>query len=80
MVNPMGDFERVEQKMAQLEQFVHAERKYQMLMKQSCHGKILLLALKRVETNKGSHGVDGMSVKFLRRHLYENWLINPRLL
>lgn len=33
----------------------------------------LLLALKRVESNKGSHGIDGMSVKFLRRHLYENW-------
>ncbi|WP_420849680.1 group II intron reverse transcriptase/maturase, partial [Peribacillus tepidiphilus] len=30
-------------------------------------------ALKRVEQNKGSHGVDGMSVKDLRRHLYENW-------
>ena len=26
MVNPMGDFERVEQKMAQLEQFVHARK------------------------------------------------------
>jgi RNA-directed DNA polymerase len=33
----------------------------------------LLAALKRVEQNKGSHGVDGMSVKDLRRHLYENW-------
>jgi RNA-directed DNA polymerase len=33
----------------------------------------LLTALKRVEQNKGSHGIDGMSVKLLRRHLYENW-------
>ncbi|MGJ7923312.1 group II intron reverse transcriptase/maturase, partial [Neobacillus sp. LXY-4] len=33
----------------------------------------LLTALKRVEQNKGSHGIDGMSVKFLRQHLYENW-------
>lgn len=33
----------------------------------------LILALKRVERNKGSHGIDGMSVKFLRRHLYDNW-------
>ncbi|WP_343800027.1 group II intron reverse transcriptase/maturase, partial [Bacillus carboniphilus] len=32
-----------------------------------------LTALKRVERNKGSHGVDEMSVKDLRRHLYENW-------
>lgn len=33
----------------------------------------LLQALKRVETNKGSHGVDGMSVKFLREHIKQNW-------
>ena len=33
----------------------------------------LIEALKRVEKNKGSHGIDGMSVKFLRRHLYDNW-------
>jgi RNA-directed DNA polymerase len=26
-----------------------------------------------VEKKKGSHGIVGMSVKFLRRHLYENW-------
>lgn len=33
----------------------------------------LIARLKRVEKNKGSHGIDGMSVKSLRRHLYENW-------
>jgi RNA-directed DNA polymerase len=33
----------------------------------------LLQALKRVETNKGSHGVDGMSVKSLREHIKQNW-------
>lgn len=33
----------------------------------------LLQALKRVETNKGSHGVDGMSVKSLRKHIVQNW-------
>ncbi|HET7590434.1 MAG TPA: group II intron reverse transcriptase/maturase [Solirubrobacterales bacterium] len=33
----------------------------------------LLKAIKRVEENKGSHGVDQMSVKSLRHHLYENW-------
>lgn len=33
----------------------------------------LLLALKRVEKNKGSHGVDGMSVKSLRQHIISNW-------
>ncbi|MGD6969455.1 group II intron reverse transcriptase/maturase [Rossellomorea vietnamensis] len=30
-------------------------------------------ALERVERNKGSHGVDGMSVKNLRPHLMEHW-------
>lgn len=33
----------------------------------------LLQALKRIETNKGSHGVDGMSVKSLREHIVQNW-------
>jgi RNA-directed DNA polymerase len=43
------------------------------MMKQILSRENLLQALKRVENNKGSHGVDGMSVKDLRRHLYENW-------
>jgi RNA-directed DNA polymerase len=33
----------------------------------------LLEALKRVEANKGTHGVDGMSVKSLREHIKQNW-------
>jgi RNA-directed DNA polymerase len=33
----------------------------------------LLEALKRVEANKGSHGVDGMSVRLLREHIKQNW-------
>lgn len=33
----------------------------------------LLLALKRVEDNKGSHGVDGMPVQNLRAHIMEHW-------
>jgi len=33
----------------------------------------LLSALKRVEANKGSHGVDGMSVTSLRTHILQNW-------
>ena len=31
----------------------------------------LLSALKRVEVNKGSHGVDGMSVKALLAHILQ---------
>src|SRR4051794_28311411 len=56
------------------QQFVHVERNYQMLMKRILSRENLIVALKRVERNKGSHGIDGMSVKFLRRHLYDNWL------
>lgn len=44
-----------------------------MLMERILSRGNLITALKRVEQNKGSHGIDGMSVKFLRRHLYENW-------
>lgn len=44
-----------------------------MLMERILSRENLLTALKRVEQNKGSHGIDGMSVKFLRQHLYENW-------
>lgn len=33
----------------------------------------LLLALKRVERNKGKHGIDKMPVQSLRKHLLENW-------
>lgn len=33
----------------------------------------LILALKRVERNKGSHGVDGMPVQNLRAHIMEHW-------
>jgi RNA-directed DNA polymerase len=44
-----------------------------MLMDMILSRENLIEALKRVEKNKGSHGIDGMSVKFLRRHLYENW-------
>jgi len=34
----------------------------------------MLQALKRVEQNKGSHGVDMMPVQNLRQHIVENWL------
>ncbi len=35
----------------------------------------LLTALKRVESNKGSHGVDKMSVQNLRHQIYDYWHI-----
>lgn len=33
----------------------------------------MIIALKRVERNKGSHGVDMMPVQTLRTHILENW-------
>ncbi|MFC9543024.1 group II intron reverse transcriptase/maturase, partial [Lysinibacillus sp. NPDC056959] len=33
----------------------------------------MIQALKRVEANKGSHGVDMMPVQTLRKHILENW-------
>ena len=33
----------------------------------------IIQALKRVEANKGSHGVDMMPVQTLRQHILENW-------
>jgi RNA-directed DNA polymerase len=41
----------------------------------------MLLAMKRVIKNKGSHGVDGMRVDELRTFIIDNWLsIKPKLL
>ncbi len=44
-----------------------------MLMEQVVGHSNLLNALKRVETNKGASGVDGLEVKDLRRYLGKNW-------
>lgn len=44
-----------------------------MLMKQLLSRKNLTKALKQVERNKGSHGVDGMPVEILREHLQSHW-------
>src|SRR5690625_951016 len=44
-----------------------------MLMKRILSRGNLLTALKRVERNKGSHGVDGMPVQNLREHVMKRW-------
>ncbi|QQZ08368.1 group II intron reverse transcriptase/maturase [Heyndrickxia vini] len=44
-----------------------------MLLSQILSRENMLLALKRVEQNKGSHGVDKMPVQNLRQHLVEKW-------
>ncbi len=45
-----------------------------MLMNHILSHENVELALKRVEKNKGSHGVDGMSVEELRPYLGQNWV------
>ena len=72
-MNSVGDLER-----AELSRGTKGENNSR---KESCIEMIqellsrenLLSALKRVEANKGSHGVDGMSVKSLRTHILQNW-------
>lgn len=44
-----------------------------MLMKQLLSRENLTKALKQVERNKGSHGVDSMPVEILRKHLLTQW-------
>ncbi|XWN52084.1 group II intron reverse transcriptase/maturase [Anoxybacillus flavithermus] len=44
-----------------------------MILNQILSRENMLLALKRVEQNKGSHGVDQMPVQNLRTHIVENW-------
>ncbi|MFS0689836.1 group II intron reverse transcriptase/maturase [Sporosarcina sp. 179-K 8C2 HS] len=44
-----------------------------MLMERILSRENLLFALKRVERNKGSHGVDEMPVQNLRKHFLKHW-------
>ncbi|WP_071461463.1 group II intron reverse transcriptase/maturase [Bacillus massilinigeriensis] len=44
-----------------------------MLMERILSRENLLNAIKRVEKNKGKHGVDGMPVTALRAHIVDNW-------
>jgi RNA-directed DNA polymerase len=59
--------------MAQTDGHVHEARKIGMLMEQILSRENLRKALKRVEKNKRSHGVDGMPVESLRAYLMTHW-------
>ena len=69
-VNPHGDLKGGVQSMAQIDDNNSRKEMYVRMIEECCHGKIFYWHLKRVETNKGSHGVDGMSVKSLREHIH----------
>lgn len=53
-------------------QAIHG-RRITMLLNEILSRENMLQALKRVEQNKGSHGVDMMPVQNLRQHIVENW-------
>jgi hypothetical protein len=59
-VNPVGVSGRVELGMAQMDRHVHEAGNIEMLMERILSRENLRKALRRVEKNKGSHGVDGM--------------------
>lgn len=45
-----------------------------MLLEEVLERNNMLLALKRVISNKGSHGVDGMKIDELREHIKKHWV------
>ena len=59
----------------------HSSQKTMQLMEAVVEGENMLKALRQVEANKGSAGVDGVSVSALRASLREHWpRIKERLL
>jgi RNA-directed DNA polymerase len=48
-------------------------RNYEQLMEEVCERENCLQAFKRVKSNKGSPGIDGMTVEQLPGHLKEHW-------
>ena len=72
-VNPVGDLLEGGVTTGIRRQAIHG-RRITMLLNQILSRENMLQALKRVEQNKGSHGVDMMPVQNLRQHIVENWL------
>ena len=71
-VNPVGDLLEGGVTTGIRRQAIHG-RRITMLLNQILSRENMLQALKRVEQNKGSHGVDRMPVQNLRQHIVENW-------
>jgi RNA-directed DNA polymerase len=55
------------------EAHVESPAKREQLMEEVCERENCLQALKRVKSNKGSPGIDGMTVEQLPGHLKEHW-------
>lgn len=73
MVNSMRDSKRVEPGQVYGREGTLTRGAITMRMEQVLTRENILEALSRVEWNKGSHGVDGMSVSKLRPHMMEHW-------
>jgi len=73
MVNSMRDSKRVEPGQVYGREGTLTRGAITMRMEQVLTRENILEALSRVEWNKGSHGVDGMSVSELRPHMMEHW-------
>jgi hypothetical protein len=67
----IGDFKRVSSS-GTIEHLFHVEKNYDMLMKRIL-SRDILNALKRLERNGGSYGVDRMSTQNLRLYIVEHW-------
>jgi len=72
-VNSMRDSKRVEPGQVYGREGTLTRGAITMRMEQVLTRENILEALSRVEWNKGSHGVDGMSVSELRPHMMEHW-------
>jgi len=57
----------------------HRGKQYR-LLEEILERKNMLNALRKVESNKGAPGIDGMEVPQLRRHLKEEWQFTKSIL
>jgi hypothetical protein len=71
MVNTLGT-SRGWSSSGTIEHLFHVEKNYDMLMKRIL-SRDILNALKRLERNGGSYGVDRMSTQNLRLYIVEHW-------
>lgn len=72
MVNPTRAFTEGVARVGTMRKAIHGKENDAML-NQVLAKENMLIALKRVERNKGKHGVDMMPVQTLRKHILENW-------
>src|SRR6202453_3313300 len=73
---PMGEAQKAETEAAESHQAVHATESpasTNRLMEEVCERENLKEALRRVKANKGSPGVDGMTIDEITDYLKQHW-------